>query len=667
MGNNERQVSTATSHATSRIHADAPGKPWERVAPWLHPSAISASISILLQGGEVLTEEDSGNAARETVQRGSQPHQKRPGIPVVWGQSNVMTMLYHSGVLADVVIILGILGVFYGLTQVGREWGGILRPTVQIDLSFRSLPGYTFFSLIRGLAAYCISFVFTIVYGYWAAKDKLAERILVPVLDILQSIPVLGFMPGVVLALVGLFPHSNTGLELAAILMIFTGQAWNMTFSFYNSLKSVPSYLQEAGTVYRFNWWQRLMRIELPYSAIGLIWNSMMSMAGGWFFLMVTEAFQLGNRDFRLPGIGSYMSVAIEKGNIPAMLGAVVSMIIMIVALDQLLWRPLVVWAQKFRIEDSTQDEELQSWFLDLLHHSHILRWVGAFNRAVASGVIRFLHRLFARKRPVVKAATDTVDHDTGQRRQPGTIVSRILFAVLSLVLVFILAQIIRLLIQVPHRQWLTLLGNDLLTLARVALAVILGTLWTLPAGLRIGLSPKLSRVMQPLVQVAASFPAPMLFPLVIAFLAILHVGLGFGSTILMMVGTQWYILFNVIAGAQSIPSDLKEAATDFHITGRQRWWSLYLPSVFPYLVTGWVTASGGAWNASIVAEVVTFRGQTLRTPGIGSIINDAAFNARFGELAAAILIMSLTVVFINRFLWRRLYAIASTKYNLSK
>ncbi len=624
-------------------------------------------VSAYYTGKEVgNTENPSENPSLEVTQRGSQPDPKRPRIPVVWGQSNVAVALYHSGLLGDVVIILGILGLFYGLTQVSHEWAGILRPTIQIDLSFRSLPRYTFFSLVRGLAAYGISFLFTVLYGYWAAKDRLAERILIPVLDILQSIPVLGFMPGVILALVGLFPHSNTGLELAAILMIFTGQAWNMTFSFYNSLKSVPSYLQEAGTVYQFNWWQRLLRVEFPYSAISLIWNSMMSMAGGWFFLMVCEAFQLGNRDFRLPGIGSYMSVAIEKGDVPAMLGAVISMIIMIVGLDQLLWRPLVVWAQKFRIEDSVQEEEMQSWFLDLLHHSHILRWLGVFNRYIAGKAVLILHRLLP-KHPRAAGTDAGAKKRSSARIQPAVLISRTMFVLLSIILLLVVAQIVRLLIQVPRRQWLILFGSDLLTLVRVAAAVVIGTLWTLPVGLRIGLSPRLSRVMQPLVQVAASFPAPMLFPLVIALLSVLHIGLGVGSTVLMMVGTQWYILFNVIAGAQSIPSDLKEAATNFDITGRQRLWSLYFPSVFPYLVTGWVTASGGAWNASIVAEVVSFHGQSLQTRGIGSVINNAAFHARFGELAAAILIMSLTVVLINRFVWRRLYRLASTKYNLSK
>ena len=613
-------------------------------------------------------QETVDNQSPETRVRGSRPRPIRPGVPVVWGQSGIVMAFYTSGALADIVIILGILGIFYGITQVGREWTGILRPTVLIDLSFSALPRYAFFSLVRGLAAYAISFLFTVAYGYWAAKDRLAEKVLVPILDILQSIPVLGFMPGVVLALVSLFPHSNVGLELASVFMIFTGQAWNMTFSFYNSLKSVPQYLREAGAVYRFNWWQRLTQIELPYSAVGLIWNSMMSMAGGWFFLMVTEAFQLGDRDFRLPGIGSYMSVAVEKGNAPAMLAAVVVMILMIVALDQLLWRPIVVWAQKFRIEDTSQEETMESWFLDLLRHSHILRWIGTMNaairRALATAVAAPFHHAHANP---TAPETPPEEVPAAPRRSLVDLLPRILFALLLLGLGFALIQVVRLLASVRLAEWLRLLRSDVLTLARVTTAVVLGTLWALPVGLRIGLSPKLSRFMQPIVQVAASFPAPMLFPAVILLLTSLRVAIGFGSIILMLLGTQWYILFNVIAGAQAIPSDLKEAADSYRITARQRFWSLYLPAVFPYLVTGWVTAGGGAWNASIVAELVTFRGHTLRAQGIGSVISEAAFGAKFGELAAAIFIMAVTVVLINRFVWRRLYAIASTRYNITK
>ena len=604
-----------------------------------------------------------------TSPRGSPPRRKRPAALPIWGESSAVMALYHSGVLADIAITLGILGFFYGLTQVSQEWTGILRPTVVIDLSLQSLPRYTFFSLIRGLAAYGVSLGFTIVYGYWAAKDRLAEKLLVPILDILQSIPVLGFMPGLVLALVSLFPSSNAGLELACVVMIFTGQAWNMTFSFYNSLKSVPQYLQEAGTVYHFGWWQRLTQIEMPYSAVGLIWNSMMSMAGGWFFLMVTETFQLGDRDFRLPGIGSYMSVAVDSGDTKAMIGAVVAMILMIVALDQLLWRPIVVWAQKFRIEDTAQEEAMESWFLDLLRHSHILRWFGLIGASVRQAFHRFAVQ--APRAPEARVADNAASshgsEDTQKHGAAGILISRLAFVLLAAGLAVALFQVVRLLASVSGAEWVHLVQSDLLTLARVTAALLLGTVWTVPLGIRIGLSPRLSRIMQPVVQVAASFPAPMLFPAVILILTSLNITIGVGSIVLMLLGTQWYILFNVIAGAQAIPSDLKEAAANYHFTPRQRFWSLYVPAVFPYLVTGWVTAAGGAWNASIVAETVTFRGSTLTARGIGAVISQAAFSARFGELSGAILIMALTVVLINRFVWRPLYAVASTRYNLSK
>src|SRR5580693_3260162 len=264
----------------------------------------------------------------------------------------------------DVFIVVGLAGLLYGLSRVGGEWTGELLPKVDINPSPWALPKYAFFSLSRGAFAYVLSLGFTLVYGYWAAKDRTAERILVPLLDVLQSIPVLGFMPGLVLALVAAFPHSNVGLEMAAVLMIFTGQAWNMTFSFYHSLRAVPREQIEVATLYRFGWWRRLRRVELPFATTGLVWNSMMSMAGGWFFLMINEAFQLGDKDFRLPGLGSYMSVAVEQGRIDAMLWAILAMTLMIVLLDQLLWRPVVVWAQKFRVEEGGDLRPMSSWFL---------------------------------------------------------------------------------------------------------------------------------------------------------------------------------------------------------------------------------------------------------------------------------------------------------------
>jgi NitT/TauT family transport system permease protein len=577
----------------------------------------------------------------------------KPLFKTIWGGATAALVRTRKLTGVDALVVIGLIGLALALLSVGREWTGELRPTVEIDLSASALPRYALFSLSRGLLAYVLSLSFTLVYGYWAAKDRLAERLLVPALDILQSIPVLGFMPGLVLALVALFPRSNIGLELAAVVMIFTGQAWNMTFSFYHSLRSVPQDQREASTVYRFNWWQRLKWVELPFSALGLVWNSMMSMAGGWFFLMINEAFVLGDQDFRLPGLGSYMSVAVARGDVGAMVGAVAAMSAMIVLVDQVLWRPVVVWAQKFRVEESAEAEVVSSWLLDWLRRSRLIAW--------ASGRLR---QLASWRAGAARPASGT--REEAARPWPAA-ASKVLLA--ALVLAFALGsyRLIEMLGTVSGSQWSATLLSAFATLGRVLAAVALGTLWALPAGLAIGLSPRLSRRLQPVVQVVASFPAPMLFPAVIALLHLLHVSLGWGSIVLMLLGTQWYILFNVVAGAMAIPADLREAARSYRIGGFQRFRLVLFPAVFPYLVTGWVTAAGGAWNASIVAEYVSFRGSTLSTWGIGAQISRAAEQGKFALLAAGVVVLSATVVAFNRTVWRRLYQIAEERFSLAK
>ena len=571
----------------------------------------------------------------------------------VWGEAAAQARGTRSFSPVDLVLAVAVVALAFGVLRLGEEWVAPARTTVEIDLSPWALPRYALYSLSRGLIAYVLSLGFTLVYGYWAAKSDLAARVLVPALDVLQSIPVLGFMPGLVLALVAAFPASNVGLELAAVIMIFTGQAWNMTFSLYYSLRSVPSDQREVAVAYRFTWWQRLRWVELPFATIGLVWNSMMSMAGGWFFLMINEAFVLGDKDFRLPGLGSYMSVAVARGDTPAMVSAVVAMALMIIVLDQVLWRPVVVWAQKFRVEEGGQGIASRSWVLDLLRKSRVLRVVD-----------RLAHRLSRRRHPRRTRKPTRLD---ARAATWSSALSTALFAALVLVLAYggwRLAGILRV---VGVHAWLRLGGAGLLTLGRVIASTALGTMWALPAGLAIGLSPRLSRAMQPVVQVVASFPAPMLFPLVIVALRSAHVSLGWGSIVLMLLGTQWYILFNVIAGASAIPSDLLEAARSYRLVGIQRFRVLYLPAVFPHLVTGWVTAAGGAWNASIVSEFVTVRGETLTTWGLGAQISEAASSANFPLLAASVVLMSLLVVVFNRIVWRRLHHLAETMFSLNK
>lgn len=570
----------------------------------------------------------------------------------------------------DGLVVLVLCAIIAGMIGLAQRWAAPLRPAVEIDLSPWALPRYTLYSLERGCAAYALSLVFTLIYGTVAAYNHRAERIMVPLLDILQGIPVLGFLPGLVLGMVALFPHSSLGLELASIVMIFTGQVWNMTFSFYGSLRSIPTDLREVAQVNRFSWWKRFRALEVPSAAIGLVWNSMMSMAGGWFFLTVTEAFTLGDHDFRLPGIGSYMSVAIEHGDVRAMLSAVVAMVTMIVAVDQLVWRPVIAWSQKFKIEETEAATVSESWVLDLLRRSRLVSWLQEAVDALAArpdvppnaGPRSQQARPSAPRRPEPSPVEVHC-------RQPlllttaGWTVS-LLLAVLTLWGGLHLAGLLS---QISLRQWLTVARSLGLTFLRTSAAVLIGAAWAVPVGIRIGLSPRLSRLFQPVIQVVAAFPAPMLFPLVTAALLALGVPFSWGCVALMLLGAQWYILFNVIAGAMAIPQDLRETVDIYHLRGVTAWRRLYLPSVFPQLLTGLITAAGGAWNASIVSEYLPYRGRVLVAPGLGSLITRATAAADFPLLAASVLTMALTLAVLNRAVWKRLYRLADMRFSLNR
>jgi len=574
-------------------------------------------------------------------------------MPAIWGKATATLRRSPQFSWVDAIVLLTLAAVIFGIGRTAQQWTGALRPAVEIDLSIRALPKYTLLSLSRGLVAYVLSLLFSLAYGYWAAKDRIAERVLIPILDVLQSIPVLGFLPGVVLALVAAFPRSNIGLELAAILLIFTGQAWNMTFSFYHSVRSIPNDQQEVATIYRFTAWERFRWVELPFSTIGLVWNSMMSMAGGWFFLMISEAFVLGDNDFRLPGLGSYMSVAVARGDTGAMLYAIVAMTAMIVLLDQLLWRPVVVWAEKFRVEEGGAAHAQSSWFLSWLRRSQLIGSLVERLKQPSS-------RDHSRQQRAIRSGP-------ARSRKLGKTVSILLLLALllgSLLGGYRLFELLRL---VSIAQWKQTVFSGLFTLGRVLLATALGTVWTVPVGLAIGLSPRLSQLLQPVIQLLASFPAPMLFPAVTAILAAAGVSLGWGSVVLMLLGTQWYVLFNVIAGAMAVPADLREAAISYHFRRSERLWKLYLPAIFPYLITGWITAAGGAWNASIVSEYVTFNRQVLSTWGLGAQISQAAAAGNFPLLSASVVVMSAMVVAFNRLVWKRFNMLAETRFSLSK
>jgi len=556
--------------------------------------------------------------------------------------------------LPDLIMFAAGLAIFYGVLVVGRFWLGPFTPEVEISRSLWALPVYAGYSLLRISIAYVLSLAFTLVYGYIAAYNPRAEKFMVPLLDVLQSIPVLSFLPGVMLAMVALFPGRQLGVELGAILLIFTGQVWNMAFSFYASLKSIPREMREAAKIYRFNWWQRFTEMELPFAAIGLVWNSMMSVAGGWFFLMACEMFVLGARDFRLPGLGSYLQTAASAGDTRSILWGVATMIAVIVLLDQLVWRPVIAWAEKFKVEQVESTNAPRSWALNMFEHS---RSVAKLRKKVLRPLREKLMMYFARQ-----------NYEASPEESPKTwkIWAVRLLAILALALIVYALVKVSVILMTLHRPEVVELARGLVaTFLRVTVALVIGAAWTIPVGVAIGFSPRLARIAQPLAQIAASVPATALFPVVLLLLIRVGGGLGLGSIVLLLLGTQWYILFNVIAGAIAIPTDLKECCATFGIFGWDRWKKLILPGIFPYLVTGMVTASGGAWNASIVAEYFHFKGVTYTTTGLGAIISKATDSGNFDELLAATILMAAGVVTVNRLLWRRMYHLAESRFRL--
>ncbi len=558
--------------------------------------------------------------------------------------------------LLDIFVALIGLACFYGIVQIARLWIGHAEPDVVISLSPRALPLYALYSIARMGLAYLLSLLFAVAYGYIAAYNKRVEALMIAALDILQSIPVLSFLPGVMLAMVALFPSRQIGLELGAIILIFTGQVWNMAFSFYSSLKSLPKELVEASSIYGYSRFQRLLQLELPFSAIGLIWNSMVSVAGGWFFLMACEMFVLGSRDFRLPGLGSYLQTAASAGNVPAILWGLAVMIAIIVATDQLLWRPIIAWSDRFKFEQTESSKRVRSPLLYALQESTVLR---SIKNHTFRPWLESLYRRFSTH------GVQSPEYAAANRPAPSRLVRGLVYgAVLSVVLVSA-GQALHLL-RVLH--WsdlrLILLGAGA-TFIRVLVSLLLATLWTVPAGVAIGFHPRLARIAQPLAQIAASVPATALFPVLLLILIRNGGGMNTAAILLMLLGTQWYILFNVIAGAIAIPTDLKEVARLFHFTEWQRWKTVILPGIFPFLVTGLVTASGGAWNASIIAEYFRLKSNTLTAFGLGAEISAATDRGAFAVLLLATIVMALMVVTINRLVWRPMFRLAETKYRL--
>lgn len=557
----------------------------------------------------------------------------------------------------DAFLFIGLIFALYALLGVVQDWVSPYRPVVEIKLDFFSLFKYSFYSLVRVTTAYLLSLVFTFTYGYWAAKSKRAEPILISLLDILQSIPVLGFMPIFVLALIRLFPHSNLGLEFAAIIMIFTGEGWNMVFSFYSSVKAVPSELRDVSSLFRMKKVDVFRKIELPYAMNGLLWNSMLSMAGGWFFLMTIESFKLGDQSFQLPGIGSYMAVAYEKQDGSAIFAGIFAMFVLIVLVDRCVWAPLVVWSERFRSEtDASHRVGQHSVVLDLLRKSDLLEKYFEWESKFAKKMEKRQEKGKSRKKKTVR---------------PEGWVQIFLGLKWLAIVVGVVAVVMggksmtSILSQTTVSIWLGLLRDVICTFLRVICVVIVGSFWTVPLGVFIGTKPKWTNRLQPVVQVVASFPAPMLFPMIIWILSRMGIGFEIGATVLMLFASQWYILFNVISGATLIPREMIELGLLFRVKGLEQWKAIIIPAVFPSLVNGWITAAGGAWNASIVAEYIKIGPNTLVATGIGATITKAADQGSFPLLAAGVLLMVTIVVLINRLFWNNLYRLAETKYRL--
>jgi NitT/TauT family transport system permease protein len=558
----------------------------------------------------------------------------------------------------DVLVLAALVGLLYAAVEVGGGVTASFRPgagTARIDMSATELPYYAARSLLRMFAALGLSFVFALVYAYVAAKSRRAGRVLIPLLDVLQSVPVLGFLSVTVTAFIGLFPGSVLGLECAAVFAIFTSQAWNMAFSFYASLTSLPRELDEASRMLQLTHWQRFCKLELAGGAIDLIWNGMMSFGGGWFFLVASEAISVLNHSYQLPGVGSYAANAIAEGDNRRIALALITMVAMVVGVNVLFWRPLVAWSERFKLEDAEAAEQQRSLVLTLLRRSalpgllrRMTRPVGeATNRALAvlgrdGGLAAPTSPARRRAGDVAFAAALAVPLGYGLWRAYGTVEHGPGLG------------------EVGHAAWL-----GAITLARVLIVVVVGSVVWVPVGVWIGSHPRVTRLAQPVVQVLASFPANFLFPF--ATIAFLHYGISLdvGGIVLMSLGAQWYILFNTIAGAIAIPTDLREAMAMLDVRGWQRWRRLVLPAILPAYVTGAITASGGAWNAAIVAEVVTYSRHTLTATGLGAYIAHATEDGDSARIVIGIAVMSAYVVGINRLVWRRLYRVSQSRYQL--
>ncbi|MFH9353417.1 ABC transporter permease [Kitasatospora sp. NPDC017646] len=557
----------------------------------------------------------------------------------------------------DALVAAALVAGLYGLLRLAPSLDAPFLPgqapaTVSTDPS--NLPYYAVRSLLRMFVALIASVVFTFVYASAAARMRRAEKVLLPVLDILQSVPILGFLSITVTAFINLFPGSTLGLECASVFAIFTSMAWNMTFAFYYSLVSQPCELDEAARVMRLTKWQRFWRLDVPGGMIPLVWNGMMSFGGAWFFLAASESISVLNHRYALPGIGSYAATAIGDGDLGQVGIAIGVMVVMVIGVNVLFWRPMTAWSERFRVEESESADRPRSVVLDLLRRSSLPELAARPLRPLGPALDRGMRVFGLAEHPLARPATR---ERTGDVFFAGAVAVVVVFGAWK-AFAYVHAT-------VGLGEFGHAFALGAATFGRVLALLVAATAVWVPVGVWIGMNPGVTRFAQPVVQVLASFPANFLFPFATAAFVALGISLNLGSVLLMALGAQWYILFNVIAGASAIPSDLREAMTGFQVRGRLRWRAFILPAVFPYYVTGGITAAGGAWNASIVAEVVDYGSHHLTATGLGSYIADATGTGTFPKILVGVIVMSFYVVALNRLLWRRLYRLSETRYAL--
>jgi NitT/TauT family transport system permease protein len=577
-----------------------------------------------------------------------------PSLSLATGKIKARAYYPNRWDLIAVVLVLAlIITVASGARQMSAPFQ--LGQVLEISLDPANLPSYTLQTLLRMSIALVFSLLFTFIFATWAAKSPRAEKLIIPLIDILQSIPVLAFLSITIIGFIALFPNSLWGPQCAVIFLIFTAQAWNMTLSFYQSLRTLPVEFKEAADMFHLSAWQRFWRIEVPFAVPGLLWNAMMSMSASWFALVASEAISVFDQTISLPGIGSYIAAAIKAANLTAVGYAVLAMFIAIICYDQLLFRPLVKWAEKFKAEQSASEKVPHSLLVTLLERTHILRYVGYW---IDRGSDAFINMRWFRSKP-----TQTHHHHFTAKTERwldrgwnSIICIAVIIASITLIN-FILTYL-------SIRDVLHVASLGIFTATRVAVTILISSLIWVPIGVWIGLRPNVAEIVQPIAQFLAAFPANLLFPFFVVLIVTYKLNVDVWTTPLMILGAQWYILFNVIAGTSAIPKELRQVSENFGLKGWLWWKRLILPAIFPYYITGALTASGGAWNASLVAEVVVWGNTTLKATGLGSYIT--THTGKFPETALGVGIMCLFVLGLNRLIWRPLYRLASTRFQLN-